>query len=124
MFTVVSITLGGAIAAALLFGLARAYRTLENVELVALWWWAAIAVLAVGGLAGPTYLLLGFAGVLMVGLGLFVALNVRGIADRLGKRRMGIGAFWTQQSAAYWRFAGVFLIIIGAFWTLAFKSAF
>lgn len=124
MFTLVAIALAAAIAAALLFGLARAYRTLDNVELVALWWWAAIAVVAFAGVAGSTYLLIGFAGLLMVGLGLFVGLNVREIADRLGSRRMGIGPIWTQQSPAYWRFSGFFLAFIGAVWTLAFKSSF
>ncbi len=67
---------------------------------------------------------LGFAGVLMVGLGGFVAFNVRGIADRFGRRRMGIGPLWTQQSAGSWRFSGFVLLVIGAVWTLAFKSAF
>jgi len=124
VFTVLSIAIAIAIAAALLVGLVRAYRRLERVELVVLWWWAAIAVLAFGGMAGPTYLLLGFAGVMMIGLGAFVALNVLGIAERLGSRRMGIGPLWTQQSAASWRFSGSFLVVIGAVWTLAFKSAF
>jgi hypothetical protein len=116
----VPLVLGAVIAAVLLFGLVRAYRTLENVELVVLWWWAAIAVVALGGIAGPTYLLLGLAGLLMVGLGIFVALDVRGVAERLAGRRMGIGPIWTQQSAAYWRCSGVFLAVIGAFWTVAF----
>jgi hypothetical protein len=31
----------------------------------------------------------------MVGLGLFVAFDVRGIAGRLAGRRMGIGPIWT-----------------------------
>jgi hypothetical protein len=116
--------MAAAIAAAFLFGLARAYRTLANVELVALWWWAAIAALAFAGTLGPTYLLLGLAGVLMIGLGLFVAFNVRGIADRLAGRRMGLGPFWKQRSAAYWRFSGCSVAVIGGFWTLALGSVF
>lgn len=124
MFTVVSIALPAAIAAAFLFELARAYRTLANVELVALWWWAAIASLALAGTRGPTYLLIGLAGALMVGLGLFVAFNVHGIADRLAGRRMGIGPFRQQQSAVAWRFSGCFVAVIGGVWTLALGSAF
>jgi hypothetical protein len=120
----VTLALGAAIGAALLFGLARAYRTLASVELVVLWWWAAIAILVLGGVAGPTYLLIGLAGVLMVGLGLFVAFDVRGIAERLARRRMGIGPVWTQRSAAHWRITGAGVAVIGAFWTLAFGSAF
>lgn len=124
MFTAVGILLAAAIAAVFIFGLARAYRTLANVELVALWWWAAIAALAFAGTPGPTYLLLGLAGVLMIGLGIFVAFNVRGIADRLGARRIGVGPFSMQQSAGYWRFSGSFVAVIGCFWALALGSAF
>lgn len=58
----------------------------------------------------------------MVGIGLFVAFNVRAIADRLGGRR--IGPFGRRRSAAYWRFSGCFVAVISGFWTLAFGSAF
>jgi hypothetical protein len=120
---VVAVALGVAIAAAFGFALVRVYRSLAPVEFVALWWWAAIAVLAFAGIAGQVPFVSGLAGVLMIGLGLFLALNMRGIADRLGRRRMGVGAFWTQYSPSYWRLSGFFLAVVGAFWTLAFGSA-
>jgi hypothetical protein len=102
----------------------RVYPRLESVERLALWWWAAIAVVAAAGFfAGPSYLLIGVAGVLMCGLGLFVALNVRGIADKLAQRRMGVGPIWQQSSPAWWRFSGGMLTLIGVFWALAFRSA-
>jgi hypothetical protein len=120
---VIAIALGAAIGAAFLFAVIRAYRTLARVEFVALWWWAAITVLAFAGIAGQVRLVSGIAGVLMLGLGLFLATNTRGIADRLAVRRMGIGSAWMQYSSAYWRLSGAFLAIVGAFWTLAFGSS-
>jgi hypothetical protein len=38
-----------------------------------LWWWTAIAAPASAGTLGRTYLLIGLAGILMIGIGLFVA---------------------------------------------------
>jgi hypothetical protein len=113
-----------AIAAVAVLAVARVYPRLASVERLALWWWAAIAVVAAAGfLTGPSYLLIGVAGVLMSGLGLFVALNVRGIADKLAQRRMGVGPIWQQSSPAWWRFSGGMLTLIGVFWALAFRSA-
>lgn len=120
---VVAIALAAAIGAAFLLAILRAYRTLARAEFVALWWWAAITVLAFAGIAGHVRLLSGIAGVLMLGLGLFLATNTQGIADRLARRRMGIGSAWAQYSASYWRLSGAFLAIVGAFWTLAFGSS-
>jgi hypothetical protein len=119
----ITIALGAAIGAAFLFAVLRAYRTLARAEFVALVWWAAITVLAFAGVAGHVRLMSGIAGVLMLGLGLFLATNTRGIADRLATRRMGIGSAWSQYSASYWRLSGAFLAVVGAFWTLAFGSA-
>ena len=113
-----------AIAVVAVLAVARVYPRLESVERLALWWWAAIAVFAAAGFfTGPSYLLIGVAGVLMSGLGLFVALNVRGIADKLAQRRMGVGPIWQQSSPAWWRFSGGMLTLIGLFWALAFRSA-
>jgi hypothetical protein len=113
-----------AIAAVAVLAVARVYPRLASVERLALWWWAAIAVVAAAGFfTGPSYLLIGVAGVLMSGLGLFVALNVRGIADKLAQRRMGVGPIWQQSSPAWWRFSGGMLTLIGVFWALAFRSA-
>jgi hypothetical protein len=121
--SVVAIALAAAIGAAFLFAVIRAYRTLASVEFIALWWWAAITVFAFAGIAGHVRLLSGIAGFLMLGLGSFLATNTRGIADRLARRRMGIGSAWAQYSTSYWRFSGAFLAIVGAFWTLAFGSS-
>jgi hypothetical protein len=113
-----------AIAVVAALAVARVYPRLESVERLALWWWAAIAVVAAAGFfTGPSYLLIGIAGVLMSGLGFFVALNVRGIADKLAQRRMGVGPMWQQSSPAWWRFSGGMLTLIGVFWALAFRSA-
>jgi hypothetical protein len=120
---VVTVALGAAIGLAFVFTLVRAYRKLARIELVALWWWVAIVVLAFGGVAGRVPLMSGLAGVLMIGLGFLLATNRRGIADKLGNRRMGVGPLWTQYSASYWRLSGFFLAVVGAFWTLAFGSA-
>jgi hypothetical protein len=103
----------------------RVYPRLASVERLALWWWIVIAVVAAAGLfSGPTYLVLGVAGVLMIGLGLFIAFNFKGIADKLGQRSIGVGPLWQQWSPAWWRFSGGVLLIISAFWALAFGSAF
>ena len=120
---VVALLVGVAIAGAFAFGLVRAFRRLAGVEVLALFWWAAIAILAFTGIATQVHFVSGLAGVLMLTLGMFLALNMRGIADRLGRRRMGFGSLWTQYSPSYWRLSGFFLAVIGAFWTLAFGSA-
>ena len=117
------VLLGVSTVAGAVIKLRRVYSSLAKVELVALWWWAAIAVLAIGSMVAQAYLLIGCAGVLMIGLGFFIGLDVKGIAGRLGTRRMGFGPFWTQHSPAWWRFSGFFLVVIGAGWTLAFKSS-
>jgi hypothetical protein len=123
MLAYVTTVVGVAIGAAFLFAIVRAYRRLRGVEFLAMWWWAAIVVLGFVGIATHVHFVSGLAGVLMLGLGLFLALNMRGIADRLGSRRMGLGSLWTQYSPAYWRLSGFFLAGVGGFWTLAFGSA-
>ena len=101
----------------------RAYPSLAPVERLALWWWAGIGAIAAVGFFLPSDLAIGLAGLLMMGLGLFVASNVAQIADRLGARRMGIGPFWQQQSPAWWRISGAFLAAIGGGWMLiAFRG--
>jgi hypothetical protein len=114
-----------AIAAVCGFGLVRSYRRLGNVELVVLWWWAAIAIVALPGVFGRVYVLIGTAGVLMFGLGVFVLLNVYGSADALARRRLAVGlSGLTQRSARAWRVSGATVAAIGAVWMLAFHSAF
>jgi hypothetical protein len=49
----------------------------------------AIALLAFIGVVGQLYVVVACAGILMIPLGLLVALDVHGVADRLGARRMG-----------------------------------
>ncbi len=116
--------LGISIALGATLSVRRVYRSLAKIERVTLWWWVAIAMLALASMVTQTYLLIGCAGVLMIGLGFLIGLDVGGIAERLGSRRMGFGPFWTQQSPAWWRFSGLFLVVIGAGWTLAFMSSF
>jgi hypothetical protein len=65
-----------------------------RVEVLVLWWWVAICVSALLGVFGRSYPLIGLAGVLMIGLGLFVALDSWGVAGRLTKFRLPV-----QQSA-------------------------
>ena len=107
-------------------GVARSYRTLSSIERVVLWWWTAIGVLILTILLldRGEYVLIGIAGVLMLPLGVLIALNVRDVATRLSRRKIGIGPIWQQQSAAHWRFSGAFLALVGAFFTLAFASVF
>jgi hypothetical protein len=93
---VVALLVGVAIAGAFAFGLVRAFRRLAGVEVLALFWWGAIAILAFTGIATEVHFVSGLAGVLMLTLGMFLALNMRGIADRLGRRRMGFGSLWTR----------------------------
>ena len=109
--------LGISIALGATLSVRRVYRSLAKIERVTLWWWVAIAMLALASMVTQTYLLIGCAGVLMIGLGFLIGLDV-------GSRRMGFGPFWTQQSPAWWRFSGLFLVVIGAGWTLAFMSSF
>jgi hypothetical protein len=116
---VVALLVGVVIAAAFVYGIVRAFRRLARVEALALCWWAAVALLAFVGISTRQHAVIGLAGVLMLGLGLFLALDMGGIADRLGRRRIGFGPVWTQYSPAYWRLSGLFLAVIGAFWTLA-----
>jgi hypothetical protein len=114
---VLALLMGVFLGAAFLLFLVRDYKKISSVEKVALWWWAAITVGALVGLPAQAHLLVGVDGVLMIGLGLFVALNVRGITERLGRRRLGLGP-------ARWRFGGLVLLAIGALWALQLSSGF
>lgn len=97
----------------------RKLAGLSGVEKLVLGWWVVIACLAFPAVTTGFAPLIAVAGLLMIGLGLFVATNYGGVATRLGNRRVGFGPFWQQQSPAYWRFSGVVLVIIGAGWTVA-----
>jgi hypothetical protein len=119
--TLVAVGIGGACA----FGIARAYRTLANVELVVLWWWIAIAIVLLPGMFGRIYVLIGTAGVLMLGLGLFVLLNVRGAADALARRKLAVAVTGaTTRSPRAWRVSGGMVAAFGAVFMFAFHSAF
>jgi hypothetical protein len=109
-------------AAATLVKTVAAYPTLSRAERVALLWWVAI-----GAVAGAAFLLLAtterpwllpVAGLLMVGLGLFLATNRLGVADDLARRRMGIGPIWQQSSSGTWRLNGAVLCVLGVGWTV------
>jgi hypothetical protein len=124
-FDVLTTIIAVAIGAAFLFGIIHAYRTLANVELLVLWWWAAIAIVGFPGVYGGIYVLVGLAGLLMFGLGFFVLLNVRGAADALSRRRLALNlSGLSRRSARSWRLSGGFVAMIGAVLMLALRSAF
>jgi hypothetical protein len=121
---IIGIVGGALIGGALIFKVAKAYNTLRPVEVVVLWWWAAICVCGLALLVKPVYPLAGSAGLLMVGLGLFIAFNVRAIADRLSERRIDFLWAHYHYGPKRWQLHGALLAAIGAVWTLAFGQAF
>jgi hypothetical protein len=125
MFTLLSYAGAAVIAALLLVRLARSYRSLKSIELLALGWFAAASLITFAGVIGPNDLLVGIAGLSMIGLGLFIGLDVRGIANGLSSRQVGFGGPLSPRwSPAYWRFSGFFVAMTGGVMTLAFQSAF
>jgi hypothetical protein len=107
------------VAAVNLVAIARSYRTLADVELLALYGSAATGATALIGLYGRFALLIGLAGLLMIGEGVLVAFNVDELADRLSRRGSRWSLVFPKRSARTWRLTGVCVALIGAFWTLA-----
>jgi hypothetical protein len=103
------------------FHAVRSYRRLVTIERLVLWGWGAVGALIIAGLIGKPYVFIAASGPLMVAIGLLVALNVHGVADRLGSRR--IPAF-PQQSAGQWRLQGAFCALVGAVFSLAIGRVF
>jgi FtsH-binding integral membrane protein len=110
-FIVTAIFLGAGLAKAL-----NADPPLADVERVTLWWWVA-TVAMVFGTAATHQANLGFvAAVSTAGLGLFIASNLYGAADRLSSRVIGVWVLRSKLSARNWRLNGLIVAIFAPIW--------
>jgi hypothetical protein len=110
-FLIVAVFFGAGVAKAL-----EAYPSLAGVERVTLWWWLGTAALLFGTAAAKRPDLGIATAVSMAGLGLFMASNLHGVADRLSNRITGVWVFRTKLSARDWRINGVILAIFAPIW--------
>jgi hypothetical protein len=97
-------------------------RPFSNSERFVLGSWLAICALVLAMMtygSDPPLVLAGVAGLVMLGVGVFILLNITGVAQQLAARRVGLGPIWFRLSAAFWRFTGGFVAVIGAVWSLA-----
>jgi hypothetical protein len=105
----------------LVFHAARGYHRLVTIERVVLWGWAAVCVLVIASLIGKSYFFIAASSLPMIAIGLLIAFDFHGIADRLSARR--IPAF-PPRSRQEWRLQGAFCALVGAVFSLAFGRVF
>jgi len=92
------------------------WRNSSEIERLAFVWWLTIVVAAFVTLGTRSWTLAAFVGLLTGGLGVVLALNHDGLADRLSDRRVIVAPFWRQRSRTAWRISGGLLALLGAGW--------
>lgn len=89
----------------------RWWKRASKVERIAAGCWVTIFVVAIPAFFARTNTLIALAGFLMTGLGVLLAANYSGLAERLGHG--------DEKNTTHWRFSGCVLVVIGAGWTTA-----